>query len=251
MLDRKFIIEHAELVKENCRRRGAKADVDRLRRPRRPAQDLQTEIEELNRKANELSKSIGKAKDQAERETLKDQGRDLRTRTAEIQKELETIEAEQEAIHRLIPNLSHPDAPVGVDDQANLELFRGQTPAAQVRLQAPGPRRTGREARSGGFRGRGPRGRPRLLLPQERGRPAGTGPATLRPGGAAGRGLHAHDHPRPRPQRSAGGHRLHPPRAGNANLQHRAERPEPGGHGRDHAGRPAWPGRPSRPKPCR
>ncbi len=27
-----------------------------------------------------------------------------------------------------IPNLSHPDAPVGADDQANLELFRGKTP---------------------------------------------------------------------------------------------------------------------------
>ncbi|MGO8690916.1 MAG: serine--tRNA ligase [Thermoguttaceae bacterium] len=128
MLDRKFIIEHAELVKENCRRRGAKADVDRLVALDGRRKDLQTEIEELNRKANELSKSIGKAKDQAERETLKAQGRDLRTRTAEIQKELETIEAEQEAIRRLIPNLSHPDAPVGVDDQANLERFRGQTP---------------------------------------------------------------------------------------------------------------------------
>src|SRR5208283_1508590 len=27
-----------------------------------------------------------------------------------------------------IPNLSHPDAPIGVDDKANLELFRGKTP---------------------------------------------------------------------------------------------------------------------------
>ena len=32
---------------------------------------------------------------------------------------------------RTIPNLSHPAAPVGVDDKANLELFRGKTPLPQ------------------------------------------------------------------------------------------------------------------------
>ncbi len=33
-----------------------------------------------------------------------------------------------DALHRQIPNLSHPDAPVGVDDKSNLEVFRGPTP---------------------------------------------------------------------------------------------------------------------------
>jgi seryl-tRNA synthetase len=128
MLDRKFIIENAQLVKENCRRRGAKADVDRLVALDGRRKDLQTEVEQLNRQANDVSKSIGKAKDEAQREALKAQGRDIRKKVAEIQQELETIAAQQEAIRRLIPNLSHPDAPVGVDDQANLEFARGKTP---------------------------------------------------------------------------------------------------------------------------
>ena len=50
------------------------------------------------------------------------------------------------------------------------------------------------------------------------------------------------DHARPGPQRGPGRDRLHPARAGNADLQRRADRPEPRGHRRDHAGRPA--GRP-------
>ncbi len=128
MLDRKFIIENAELVKQNCSRRGAKADVDRFVALDGRRKTLQTEIEQLNRKANELSKSIGKAKDEAERESLKAQGRDFRGRTAEIQSELDAIAVEQEAIHRSIPNISHPDAPVGADDASNLELYRGKTP---------------------------------------------------------------------------------------------------------------------------
>ena len=41
------------------------------------------------------------------------------------------LAAELEAIHRQIPNLSHPDAPVGVDDKSNLELTRGKTPLPQ------------------------------------------------------------------------------------------------------------------------
>ncbi len=128
MLDRKFIIDNAELVKQNCCRRGAKADVDRFVALDGRRKTLQSEVEELNRKANELSKSIGKAKDAADRDSLKAQGRDFRGRTAELQAELTAIAAEQEAIHRSIPNISHPDAPVGADDQANLELYRGKTP---------------------------------------------------------------------------------------------------------------------------
>ena len=82
MLDRKFIIENAELVKQNCCRRGAKADVDRFVALDGRRKTLQAEVEQLNRQANELSKSIGKAKDAAEREALKDQGRDFREQTA-------------------------------------------------------------------------------------------------------------------------------------------------------------------------
>jgi len=35
---------------------------------------------------------------------------------------------ELDQIHRSIPNLSHPQAPIGVDDKSNLEVFRGKTP---------------------------------------------------------------------------------------------------------------------------
>jgi seryl-tRNA synthetase len=128
MLDRKFIIENADLVKENCRRRGAKADVEQFVALEGRRKTLQAEVEQLNRKANELSKSIGKAKDEAEREALKAQGRDFRGRNTAIQAELDALGAEQEAIRRVIPNMSHPDAPVGADDAANFELARGKTP---------------------------------------------------------------------------------------------------------------------------
>jgi seryl-tRNA synthetase len=135
MLDRRFILENAELVKQNCLNRGAKVDVDRFVALEQQRKTAQAEVEDLNRRANEVSKSIGKAKDPAERDARKQQGRELREKTQARQAELDGIAAELDAIHRQIPNLSHPDAPVGVDDKSNLELFRGKTPLPKFDFQ--------------------------------------------------------------------------------------------------------------------
>jgi seryl-tRNA synthetase len=128
MLDRKFILENAELVKQNCANRGAKADVDRFVALEEKRKKLQQEVEELNRKANATAKGIGQAKDPAEREARKEEGRRLRDETQKAQAEVDALAGEIAALQRLIPNLSHPDAPIGGDDTANLEVFRGKTP---------------------------------------------------------------------------------------------------------------------------
>lgn len=131
MLDRRFIVENPELVKQNCANRNVTVDVDRFVELEQQRKATQSEIDELNRKANEVSKSIGKAKDAAEREARKEEGRQLRERVTAAQAELERIAQEQEAIHRSIPNMTHPDAPAGVDDTANREVFKGKTPVPQ------------------------------------------------------------------------------------------------------------------------
>ena len=251
MLDRKFIVENAELVTQNCVNRGVKVDVDASCNSKTRRKSLQIEVEELNRQANEVSKSIGKAKDPAEREARKEEGRQLREKTQAVQ--AEARRAGRRA-RRDPPADSQPVASRRADRrgrQVEPRTVPRQDAAAEVRLQAAGPRRAGREARPGRFRGRRQRGRPRLLLPQERGRAAGTGLAAIRGRRADARGLHADDHARPGPQRSARRHRLHSPRAGNADLQHREHRPEPGGHGRNHAGRHAGRADRSTPSSCR
>ncbi|HUY93001.1 MAG TPA: serine--tRNA ligase [Pirellulales bacterium] len=128
MLDRKFIVENADLVRQNCERRGARADVDQFVALDAKRREKQVEVDHLNQKANEVSKSIGKAKDAAEREARKNEGRQLREQTAAAQAELDAALAEMDVIQRTIPNLSHPAAPLGADDQANLEIRRGRSP---------------------------------------------------------------------------------------------------------------------------
>jgi len=135
MLDRRFIFENAELVKQNCANRGVNVDIHRFVQLEAERKAKQIEVEGLNRQANEISKSIGKAKDPAEREARKEQGRQFREKTQSLQTELDAIAAELDSIHRRIPNLSHPDAPIGVDDKSNLERFRGKTPLPSFDFQ--------------------------------------------------------------------------------------------------------------------
>ncbi|MGW8258350.1 MAG: serine--tRNA ligase, partial [Thermoguttaceae bacterium] len=106
--------------------RGVKAEVDQFVALEEKRKKVAAEVEELNRKANLVSKSIGQSKDQAEREARKEEGRRLRENTQTVQAELDTLKSELDKVHRAIPNLTHPQAPVGRDDHSNRELFRGK-----------------------------------------------------------------------------------------------------------------------------
>lgn len=128
MLDRKFVVEQAELIKKNCLARGVRVDVDRLVAIESDRRRLLAEAQELNRQANEVSKSIGQAKSPEEREQLKEQGRLLREKKEAAQAEHDSLDAEAHELLVQIPNLTHPDAPVGADDTANTEVSFGRTP---------------------------------------------------------------------------------------------------------------------------
>lgn len=136
MLDHRFIVDSAEQVKDNCRNRGVAADVDRFVALEVERRAKQQEMDGLNRQANEVSKSIGKAKDADEREARKAEGRRLRDRCTEVQAEIEKIGEELLAIQRSIPNMTHPEAPIGPGEQSNREVARGKTPISKLDFPA-------------------------------------------------------------------------------------------------------------------
>jgi seryl-tRNA synthetase len=126
MLDRKYILDNAEAVAVNCQNRGVTAEVDRLVEMELRRRELLKEVEELNRKANEVSKSIGQAADDEQREARKTEGRQLRELKDDRQSEHDQLDAAVLELQAQIPNMSHPDAPIGEDDKANLEVRSGQ-----------------------------------------------------------------------------------------------------------------------------
>src|SRR6185369_15517177 len=130
MLDRKFIIENADRVKQNCTQRGVKCDVDRLLALESARRQKLQVVEEANRKANEVAKMIGKAKDAVERDAMKEEGRRLREQKEMAQAEHDKLDGEARAVQSTIPNLTHPDAPIGGENDSR-EVRRGVTPIRQ------------------------------------------------------------------------------------------------------------------------
>jgi len=128
MLDRKFIFDNVEAVKENCKNRNVTADVDRFVELETSRREKQREIEALNQEANVVSKSIGKCKTPEEREAKKEEGRIVREKLAVVQQQFNELEAEVDRIQRGIPNMAHPDAPKGDDDNSNVAVGYGKTP---------------------------------------------------------------------------------------------------------------------------
>lgn len=136
MLDRKYIVENAEAVKQNCLARGAQADVDRLVELELVRRTKLYEAQELNRQANETSKLIGKAASTEEREAFKEQGRHLRDQKDAAQAAHDQLETQIHELQAHVPNLTHPAAPVGADDRSNAQVSLGKTPIPKFDFKA-------------------------------------------------------------------------------------------------------------------
>ncbi len=126
MLDRRFVVENAELVHQNNSNRGVKADVHRLVELEKQRRARLLEVEELNRRKNEIAANIKKAKTQDERQPLIDEGRKVRERQDAAQAEHDELDRQVLDLLRVVPNLTHPEAPVGPGEEANREVRRGK-----------------------------------------------------------------------------------------------------------------------------
>ena len=125
MLDRKFIVENVDDVKTNCVNRGVTCEVDKLVDVETRRRETLQQVQEFNTAANAASKKIGAAKDDAEREQLKEDARKLRDQKTAAQTAHDELEVQAKAIQLTIPNMAHPDCPIGEDDKSNLELGFG------------------------------------------------------------------------------------------------------------------------------
>lgn len=132
MLDAKFVVENLDLIRTNCTNRGVTLDLDRLVTLDGERREKLQRVEELNRQANQVSKSIGQAKSPEEREARKLEGRNLREETTALQSDLDAVVAEFDSLLRGIPNLTHPDAPIGMEPQ---EIRRGKTKPREFDFQ--------------------------------------------------------------------------------------------------------------------
>jgi seryl-tRNA synthetase len=131
MLDKNYVRENLEFVRERLGARGGNYPLDELVAADKEWKAVLVRCEELRRKRNEESEAIGK---------LKRAGTDTSERQAkvkEIQGEIKTLEEEAALLEQRlnsylhnIPNLPHASVPVGTDETANFEVRRwGNAPS--------------------------------------------------------------------------------------------------------------------------
>ena len=128
MLDVAFLRENLAAVKENCRNRNVKADVDRVVSLDDRRKQLVQQKQTLEQRANEVSKLIPKEKDAARKQELIAEGKALRPQIAELDKQVKDVETELHGGLLLIPNMTHPAAPVGTTAEDNKVLRRWGEP---------------------------------------------------------------------------------------------------------------------------
>lgn len=106
MLDIKFIKENVDLIKENCVKRRVKINVDRLLDLDNKRKELTQAIEEFRAEKNKKSKCKPTA---TEIKAMKRMGE----RVKELEQNLEEVAKEYMDLLCQVPNLTHPDSPIG------------------------------------------------------------------------------------------------------------------------------------------
>ena len=131
MLDLKYVLANIEAVKQNCRNRNV-ADIasalDEVVRIEGERKELLQRVEGFRRSQNEIAQQTSKEKDPARRASLIEEGKSLKSQVAQYEGELKEKESYLHASLKLIPNLTHPDAPVGQTEDQSRELRKVGTP---------------------------------------------------------------------------------------------------------------------------
>lgn len=136
MLDADFVYKNLDAVQTNCANRNLKAPVDRVPALYEERKRLISQKQQFEQRLNEFSKETGRLlsqeKDAAKKEALKQarsaEGKALGAEIGPLEEKKQQVEADLDAILLVIPNMTHPDAPVGSTAEDNKVITRWAEP---------------------------------------------------------------------------------------------------------------------------
>jgi seryl-tRNA synthetase len=129
VLDLKYVRENAEAVTENSKNRGVVANVGLVVELADRRSELMQELNELRQQQNALSKDIPKVVRTEERQRLVTESKAIKQQIPQREKKLTEVERGLREEMLKIPNMTHPDVPIGKDDTDNVEIRRsGEIP---------------------------------------------------------------------------------------------------------------------------
>ena len=128
MLDYKFIKDNLEAVKENIKNRNMTADADIVVKLYDERTSMVTKLQALQQKRNENAQSMKQKLDNDKRQELIAAGKAIKEEIATLEAKLKETEEQLEEAARQIPNMVHPETPIGKLDTENLEVKVSGTP---------------------------------------------------------------------------------------------------------------------------
>ncbi len=121
MLDLQYICDNADAVEANCRNRGVTCDIARIVELRDSRAELIAAGDALRHEQKEIAGKIPQASSD-ERPALIERGKALKSQVAENEATLKQVAADLKDELSRVPNMTHPDAPIG--EEANYVTLR-------------------------------------------------------------------------------------------------------------------------------
>src|SRR5438552_10364967 len=127
MLDKRFIRENPEVVKEAVRVKGIDLDVDELLDLDQASRKLQHELDQAQARRKSSSKEYAKA-DEARRAELRAEHEELEAQLKALRDQLAETTQKLNALLLLTPTIPWAGDPVGPDEAANVVIRTVGTP---------------------------------------------------------------------------------------------------------------------------
>ncbi|WP_440988602.1 serine--tRNA ligase [Haloarchaeobius baliensis] len=127
MLDRRYLRENPEAVRESLDNRGYDVDLDEILELDAEWRELKARGDDLRHERNEVSKQIGQlkqdGKDEEAQEAIERSG-ELKDELAEVEERTDELEDELHEAMLELPQVPHESVPVGDEEADNVEVER-------------------------------------------------------------------------------------------------------------------------------
>ncbi|WP_049928557.1 serine--tRNA ligase [Halopiger goleimassiliensis] len=124
MIDRSYLRENPEEVRDAVENRGADVDVDELLELDERWRELKAKGDELRHERNQVSKRIGKLtgkENEEEREAAIEESKALKAELEEVEAEAADLKDELDERMLEVPNVPHETVPLGLEERHNVE----------------------------------------------------------------------------------------------------------------------------------
>ncbi|TYJ35456.1 hypothetical protein E1A91_A05G238300v1 [Gossypium mustelinum] len=124
-IDFKWIRDNKEAVAVNIKNRNSNANLELVLQLYDKMLNLQKEVERLRGERNNVANKMKGKLEPAERQKLIEEGKNLKEALTTLEEDLVKLRDELQIEAQCIPNLTHPDVPIGWEDSSKLRNMVG------------------------------------------------------------------------------------------------------------------------------